>query len=104
MSERKSGLIINVSSIAGLIAAPLMAVYHVSKWAVEGYSLTVRRELASVGVDVVVVEPGAILYSALSSKPSPESRYHNALTCGCSTRKKQLCFFRFSIWQSRSEY
>ena len=58
MRERASGLIINVSSIAGRFAAPFFAIYNASKCAVEGYSLATRHELACVGVDVVVVEPG----------------------------------------------
>lgn len=58
MRTRGSGLIINISSVAGRVAMPFFAVYHASKWAVEGYSLGARRELACTGVDVVVVEPG----------------------------------------------
>jgi NAD(P)-dependent dehydrogenase (short-subunit alcohol dehydrogenase family) len=53
MRQRAKGLIINVSSVAGRMAAPFFAVYHASKWGVEGYSLALRRELACVGVDVV---------------------------------------------------
>jgi NAD(P)-dependent dehydrogenase (short-subunit alcohol dehydrogenase family) len=58
MRRRGSGLIVNISSIAGRLAAPFNAIYHASKWALEGYSLALRTELASSGLDVVVVEPG----------------------------------------------
>jgi NAD(P)-dependent dehydrogenase (short-subunit alcohol dehydrogenase family) len=58
MRERASGLFINISSIAGRIAVPFNAVYHASKWALEGYSVALRTELASLGIDVVLVEPG----------------------------------------------
>ncbi len=58
MRARKSGLIIQVSSIAGRIAGPGFGVYHASKWALEGLSESMRYELASLGIDVVIVEPG----------------------------------------------
>ncbi len=58
MRERGAGLFLNVTSIAGRLGCPFFAVYQASKWALEGYSLALRGELASLGVDVVVVEPG----------------------------------------------
>ena len=58
MRSRGTGLFINISSIAGRLGVPFNAVYHASKWAVEGYSLALRGELASSGIDVVIVEPG----------------------------------------------
>jgi NAD(P)-dependent dehydrogenase (short-subunit alcohol dehydrogenase family) len=58
MRARGRGLFINLSSVAGRLSAPFFGVYHASKWAVEGYSMALRGELASSGVDVVVVEPG----------------------------------------------
>ena len=71
MRKRGSGLIINLSSIAGRAAVPFNAVYHASKWAVEGYSLALRGELASSGVDVVVVEPGPFTTSLFPSMRLP---------------------------------
>ncbi len=71
MRERGSGLLINVSSIAGRMAAPFFGVYHASKWALEGYSLAMRRELASCGVDVVVVEPGPFTTQLFPRSPQP---------------------------------
>lgn len=54
MRKRGTGLIVNLSSIAGRLSAPFFGVYHASKWAVEGYSMALRGELASSGVDVGV--------------------------------------------------
>jgi NAD(P)-dependent dehydrogenase (short-subunit alcohol dehydrogenase family) len=71
MRKRGQGLIINVSSIAGRLSAPFFGVYHASKWAVEGYSMALRGELASSGVDVVVVEPGPFTTSLFPSSPRP---------------------------------
>ena len=71
MRQRGSGLIINISSIAGRMALPFFAVYHASKWALEGYSLGLRRELASSGVDLVVVEPGPFTTELFPQSPRP---------------------------------
>jgi NAD(P)-dependent dehydrogenase (short-subunit alcohol dehydrogenase family) len=58
MRSRKSGLIIQVSSTAGRAAFPGFGVYHASKWGLEGISEAMRYELAPLGIDVVIVEPG----------------------------------------------
>ena len=58
MRAQKSGLIIQVSSIAGRSAFPGFGVYHASKWGLEGLSESMRYELAPLGIDVVIVEPG----------------------------------------------
>jgi short-subunit dehydrogenase len=60
MRERRSGTVVNVSSIAGEIALPLAAWYHASKHALEAYSDSLRQECRPFGVDVVVVQPGII--------------------------------------------
>ncbi|MEO8392803.1 MAG: SDR family NAD(P)-dependent oxidoreductase [Chloroflexota bacterium] len=54
------GRIINVSSIGGRIAGPVMGAYHASKFALEGLSDSLRQQLAPWGIEVVVIEPGAI--------------------------------------------
>ena len=60
MRQRRSGRIINVSSMGGRIYAPLGAWYHASKHALEGWSDCLRLELADFGIHVVVVQPGII--------------------------------------------
>ncbi len=60
MRERRSGRIINVTSIGGRVWSLLGAWYHASKFAVEGFSDALRNELRPFGIDVIVVEPGAI--------------------------------------------
>ena len=61
MRTRRSGRIVNISSIGGKIYEPLGAWYHATKFAVEGFSDSLRIELAPFGIDVVIVEPGPIL-------------------------------------------
>ncbi len=72
MRKHGSGLIINLSSTAGRVGVPFFGVYHASKWAVEGYTLALRWELACCGVDVIVVEPGPFSTSLFSSSPRPD--------------------------------
>jgi NAD(P)-dependent dehydrogenase (short-subunit alcohol dehydrogenase family) len=56
----KSGLIINISSIGGKMAFPLGALYHGTKFAVEGISESLTYEVAQFGGRVKIIEPGAI--------------------------------------------
>src|SRR5262249_57338418 len=60
MRAQKSGKIINITSIGGKIWEPLGAWYHATKFAVEGLSDCLRVEVAPFGIDVIVIEPGAI--------------------------------------------
>ncbi|WP_186133875.1 oxidoreductase [Burkholderia gladioli] len=60
MRARKFGKIFNVSSIGGKFATPLGGWYHASKHALEGYSDALRNEVRPFGIDVIVIEPGAI--------------------------------------------
>lgn len=59
MRQQQSGLIVNVSSISGRMALPGFGPYSASKFALEGFSESLRLELAPFGIGVVLVEPGA---------------------------------------------
>lgn len=61
MREAGSGTIINLSSVGGKIYTPLGAWYHATKHALEGWSDSLRIELAPFGIDVIIIEPGAIM-------------------------------------------
>jgi NAD(P)-dependent dehydrogenase (short-subunit alcohol dehydrogenase family) len=54
------GRIVNVSSIGGRVALPFIGAYAGTKHAVEGISDSLRRELLPYGIEVIVVEPGAV--------------------------------------------
>ncbi|WP_340016361.1 SDR family oxidoreductase [Paenibacillus sp. FSL K6-1318] len=59
MREQEQGLIINLSSVSGLSGFPGYAPYAASKFAVEGFTESLRHEMSSFGVRVVLVEPGS---------------------------------------------
>lgn len=58
--RRARGRIVNVSSIGGRVALPLVGAYNASKFGLEGASDALRRELRSHGVDVILIEPGGV--------------------------------------------
>jgi NAD(P)-dependent dehydrogenase (short-subunit alcohol dehydrogenase family) len=60
MRERRSGRIINVSSVGGRITLPFFGVYNATKYAVEAMSDALRYELQPFGIRVVLIEPGVI--------------------------------------------
>ena len=60
MRDRRAGKIVNVSSMGGKIYTPLGSWYHATKFALEGWSDCLRFELKDFGIDVIVIEPGAI--------------------------------------------
>jgi NAD(P)-dependent dehydrogenase (short-subunit alcohol dehydrogenase family) len=61
MRKQGSGRIVNISSIGGKFYEPFGAWYHATKFAVEGFSDSLRMELKPFGVDVVLIEPGPII-------------------------------------------
>jgi NAD(P)-dependent dehydrogenase (short-subunit alcohol dehydrogenase family) len=59
MREKKSGLVVFVSSVVGRFVVPFGGIYLASKWALEALAETLSYELAPFDVDVAIVEPGA---------------------------------------------
>ncbi|ULO05572.1 SDR family oxidoreductase [Paenibacillus sp. 19GGS1-52] len=59
MRKQGSGIIINVGSVSGLSGFPGFAPYAASKFAVEGFSESLRHELSPFGIKVVLIEPGS---------------------------------------------
>ncbi len=58
MRQRRSGKIINISSIAGLSASPSFGAYNASKWALEGFSESLYHEMKIWRINVALIEPG----------------------------------------------
>ena len=63
MRERRRGTIVNVTSVAGLIATPNQIPYSASKWALECAGEALAHEVRRFGVRVVNVEPGVVMTS-----------------------------------------
>ncbi len=59
--EKKSGTIINVSSVGGKITFPLYSMYQSTKWAVSGFSEALQFELRPLNIKVKIIEPGAVV-------------------------------------------
>lgn len=60
MRKQRSGIIINVTSIAGVVGIPGECIYSSSKFAMEGLSESISYELRPYGIKVVLIEPGVI--------------------------------------------
>ena len=76
MRAAKDGLIINIGSILGRVTFPFFGIYGASKFALEALTDSYRYELSQLGVDVVLVQPGAYptnIYSAIQ-QPADAAR------------------------------
>lgn len=58
--QKKSGTIINISSIGGLLTFPFNSVYHATKWAIEGWSESLFYELKEFGITIKTICPGNV--------------------------------------------
>ncbi|MFI6031971.1 SDR family NAD(P)-dependent oxidoreductase [Amycolatopsis magusensis] len=77
LREQGAGHFVQLSSAAGLIAVPLGAAYHASKWAVEGLNESLAHEVAGFGVKVTVIEPGGFA-TRNGKNPDPLDNGHSA--------------------------
>jgi len=78
MRRRRSGAIINVTSVAGRLANPPMAAYNASKWALEALSEALAIEMKPFNVRVAIVEPGIIdtaMARRVENEPDDRSPY-----------------------------
>lgn len=90
MRLRRSGAIVNVSSIAARFIAPGSGYYAASKLALEGLSFTLREEVSPLGIDVLTVEPGPFRTNFLgtSLKQSASAIDDYALTAGARRKER----------------
>jgi NAD(P)-dependent dehydrogenase (short-subunit alcohol dehydrogenase family) len=73
------GRIVNITSVSGKFGYPFTAAYVASKHAVEGYSASIRRELMLVGIDVIVVGPGAVKTPIWQKNTSSATKYDGTI-------------------------
>jgi short-subunit dehydrogenase len=77
MMERRSGRILNLSSVGGRMTFPLFGAYNSTKYAVESLSDALRRELRPLGVEVVLIEPGPIKTEFSNHAMEFVGKYHS---------------------------
>jgi NAD(P)-dependent dehydrogenase (short-subunit alcohol dehydrogenase family) len=75
LHQQRSGHIVQFSSIAGRGGIAGMAAYHTAKWAVEGFSEVLTREVAPLGIKVTIIEPGGFRtdFNVSSLRETPPS-------------------------------
>ncbi|HEY9046402.1 MAG TPA: SDR family oxidoreductase [Ohtaekwangia sp.] len=66
LRQNKGGLILNTTSIGGLVAFPFSSIYHATKWAIEGWSESMSFELAMHGIKIKTISPGGIATDFMS--------------------------------------
>ena len=77
MIEQKSGRIINIASLAGLIGHPFNAAYAASKHALIGFTKSIRVELAPLGIDAVSIEPGYHRTEIIGANANQSENFYN---------------------------
>jgi NAD(P)-dependent dehydrogenase (short-subunit alcohol dehydrogenase family) len=70
---RRAGVIVNVSSGAGVFGLPMISLYNASKFALEGFSESLSYELLSQNIAVKLVEPGGVLSTELGKRSAAEA-------------------------------
>lgn len=73
MRRRRSGVIVNVTSGAGVFGLPLMSLYAASKFAVEGFTESLMHEVAPLGIAVKLVEPGGVTSTRFVARAATEA-------------------------------
>jgi len=85
LRRQRAGHIINISSMAGLAANPGSAMYSAAKFAVEGLSCGLAKEIAPLGLNLTLIEPGAFRTDFLSTNSIRRSKLQvqlAGLACG----------------------
>jgi NAD(P)-dependent dehydrogenase (short-subunit alcohol dehydrogenase family) len=78
MRQAGGGVIVNISSMGGLVSFPLLATYHSTKFAIEGLTETLQYEVAQHGIRLKLVEPGGAKtsFGGSSMIKTPHPAYH----------------------------
>lgn len=83
------GRIVMMSSVAGRFASPFLGAYNASKFALEGMSDALRRELRVYGIDVVLIEPGMIATPIWDKAESADFAHFDDTIYGPAARRMQ---------------
>lgn len=77
--QNKAGVIVNISSGAGVFTLPMLSLYCASKFALEGFSEALSYELLPLGIQVKIVEPGGVVSTNFGQRSAAEAGYVNAV-------------------------
>lgn len=80
LRANRSGTIVNVSSGAGVFALPLISLYTATKFALEGFSESLSYELADLGIQVKIVEPGGVTSTGFVQRSGSEAALLDGLS------------------------
>ena len=91
MRRRRGGQIVNISSIGGFVGFPGVGYYNATKFAVEGLSESLAKEVAPLGIKVLIVEPGPFRtdWAGRSIKRSRQTIPEYAATAGAFSQRIQ---------------
>jgi NAD(P)-dependent dehydrogenase (short-subunit alcohol dehydrogenase family) len=77
--QNEAGIVLNISSGAGVFALPMISLYCASKFALEGFSESLAYELAPLGITVKVVEPGGVISTNFGKRSGAEAGQAKAM-------------------------
>jgi len=77
--KNKRGVILNVSSGAGVFTLPMISLYCASKFALEGFSESLSYELASQNIVVKIIEPGGVVSTNFGNRSGQEAAHNKSL-------------------------
>ncbi|QRK06502.1 SDR family oxidoreductase [Archangium violaceum] len=94
MRARGSGLIVNVSSLGGVVGLPFQGLYSASKFALEGLTESLRQEVASFGIQVTSLQPGDVRTPITENRVrvqrcGPDSPYRSAFETALGIIEKE---------------
>jgi NAD(P)-dependent dehydrogenase (short-subunit alcohol dehydrogenase family) len=85
LRRSEEGHIVNISSLYGLIAPPGQTAYAASKFAVRGFSMSLRHELEGTGIGVTVVHPGGVATSIAKN-----ARVAKSISAGEAAKRRRM--------------
>ena len=94
MRKQGNGTIVNISCVDGTVGLfPFVTAYHASKFAIEGFTESLRQELADFNIHIILIEPGGVSSNfamnmktakGFDSNKSPSPRWRNKSFKGSS--------------------
>lgn len=103
MRKQGEGRILQNSSVLGLVAMPYRGAYNASKFAIEGYTDTLRLELKGSGIQVVLIEPGPITSKFRANALSMFNEFIN-ISDSVHTEKYQAQIARLNAKESTAPF